>query len=99
MNKNKHLLTALFLAGTLLTTTSCGNVLPANTLVVGLECDYAPFNWTQTSPSDYALPIQGIQGQYADGYDVQIARYIAKDLNYDIQIKKIEWDSLISSLR
>ncbi|NLF29116.1 MAG: transporter substrate-binding domain-containing protein, partial [Clostridiales bacterium] len=65
-------------------------------LRVGMECNYAPFNWTQTEPSDEALPIEG--GGYADGYDVRIARKVADQLGYDLEIAKIEWDGLIMSL-
>ena len=25
---------------------------------VGMECNYAPFNWTQTEPGEYAVPIK-----------------------------------------
>ena len=59
---------------------------------VGMECDYAPFNWTQAEPSEYAVPISG--GGYADGYDVQIARLVAQGLGLDLVIVKTEWDGL-----
>ena len=49
----------------------------AETLRVGMECNYAPFNWTQAEPSEFSVPIEGGAG-YADGYDVQIARKIAE---------------------
>ena len=42
------------------------------TFRVGMECNYAPYNWTQAEPSEYAVAIEG-GGGYADGYDVQIA--------------------------
>ena len=66
-----------------------------NTLYVGLECDYAPFNWTETSQTDYTYPINGINGQYAAGYDVLVAHYIASSLGYDLKIQKMDWDALI----
>ena len=43
----------------------------ADTLKVGMECNYAPYNWTQSAPSDEAVAIAA--GGYADGYDVRIA--------------------------
>ncbi len=64
----------------------------AETLRVGMECNYAPFNWTQTEPSEYAVPIK--EGGYADGYDVQIARLIAQKLGMELEIVKTEWDGL-----
>lgn len=64
----------------------------AETLRVGMECNYAPFNWTQTEASDYAVPIK--EGGYADGYDVQIARIVAEKLGMELEIVKTEWDGL-----
>ena len=43
------------------------------TFKVGLECGYAPFNWTQSDASNGAVPIEG-SSEYAGGYDVQIAK-------------------------
>lgn len=68
----------------------------AETLRVGMECDYAPFNWTQPEASEYAVPLSG--GGYADGYDVRIAQRIADYLGYDLEVVKIEWDGLIMSV-
>jgi putative lysine transport system substrate-binding protein len=64
----------------------------AATLKVGMECNYAPFNWTQATASDMSVPIAG--GGFADGYDVQIARKIASALGMDLEIVKTEWDGL-----
>lgn len=66
-------------------------------LVVGLECDYSPFNWTATEESEYTLKIENASG-YADGYDIQIAKYLGEKLNKEVVVKKIAWDSLIPSL-
>lgn len=66
---------------------------------MGLECDYAPFNWTSTSASTYTLPIDGIPGQYADGYDIQIAKELGQAMNKEFVIKKIEWVALIPALQ
>ena len=63
---------------------------------VGMECDYAPFNWTQADPSDTAVLIEN--GGYADGYDVQIARHIADALGRELLIVRTEWDGLTLSV-
>ncbi len=63
------------------------------TFRVGMECNYAPYNWTQADPSEYAVAIEG-GGGYADGYDVQIARRIAGGLGKELVIVKTEWDGL-----
>lgn len=65
--------------------------------VVGMECNYAPFNWTATEESETTVPIEGGSG-YADGYDVQIAKMIADELGMELKIKKISWDGLQPAL-
>ena len=66
-------------------------------LVVGLECNYAPFNWTVADEGATAVQIDGVNA-YCDGYDVQMAEHIANELNRDLVIRKIEWDGLIPAL-
>lgn len=68
------------------------------TLIVGMEANYAPFNWTETSPSSYTYPLYDKTGEYADGYDVQIARMCAENLDYNLVIKKYTWEALIPAL-
>ena len=68
----------------------------SNVLRVGMECDYAPFNWTQVEDSDTAVQISSVD--YADGYDVVIASMIAEKLGMEVQVVKTDWDSLIPSL-
>jgi len=67
----------------------------ADTLRVGMECNYAPYNWTQSEPSDEAVAIAA--GGYADGYDVRIAKRIASELGMELEIVKTEWDGLVPS--
>ncbi|MGN0620875.1 MAG: transporter substrate-binding domain-containing protein [Porcipelethomonas sp.] len=68
-----------------------------NVLRVGMECAYAPFNWTQTSPEvangDTAVEIYG-GGGYAYGYDVMVAKKLAEELGMELEIHKVEWDSI-----
>ena len=71
-------------------------VAMADTLKVGMECNYAPYNWTQSEPSDEAVAIAA--GGYADGYDVRIAKRIASELGMELEIVKTEWDGLVPSL-
>lgn len=67
-----------------------------NVLKVGMECDYAPFNWTQVESNDTSVAISSVD--YADGYDVVIASMIAEKLGMQVEIVKTDWDSLIPSL-
>ena len=73
-----------------------------NKLYVGLECAYAPFNFTQLDDSNGAVPIYNpnykrIAG-YANGYDVMIAKRIAAALGKELVIVKMEWDALIPAV-
>ena len=65
-------------------------------LRVGMECDYAPFNWTQVEANDTSVQISSVD--YADGYDVVIASMIAEKIGRKVEIVKTDWDSLIPSL-
>lgn len=66
-------------------------------LRVGMECAYAPFNWTQETEEvangDTAVPIYG-QNVYAYGYDVMMAKKLADYLGWDLEIHKVEWDTI-----
>ncbi len=95
--KNIRTLTALLFAFLLLT--ACGAPKQPETPVlrVGMECNYAPFNWTTTETSDTTRPINEVD--YADGYDVVIASMIAQDIGMDVQIVKLDWDNLILALQ
>ena len=62
-------------------------------LRVGMECAYAPYNWSQPDDSNGAVPIKG-GVNYAYGYDVMMAKRIAEELNCDLEIYQIDWDSL-----
>jgi len=65
-------------------------------LRVGMECNYAPFNWTQLDDSNGAVPISS--GGYAGGYDVEIAKRLADALGRELVIVKTEWEGLIPAL-
>ena len=91
----KALILALVLLLTLCFISSCGG--KKDTLKVAMECNYAPFNWTQSTSSARTVKIG--TGGYADGYDVQIAKKIANGLGRELEIVKIEWDGLVPSLQ
>lgn len=84
----------------LLVLSGCGssndNQNETNTLRVGMECNYAPFNWTDASSNSYN--IKEATGGYCDGYDVQIAKRIAEQLNMELEIVKLDWDALQPAL-
>lgn len=63
---------------------------------VGMECAYAPFNWTQSDNKNGAVAIEG--GGFASGYDVEIAKKVAEGLGRELVIVKTEWDGLEPAL-
>lgn len=71
----------------------------AGTLKIAMECAYKPFNWTQTTAANGAVAIAGKDGLYANGYDVQIAKYIAAELGMALEVYSYEWDSLIPAVQ
>lgn len=66
-------------------------------LRVAMECGYAPYNWTQTTDANGAVPIAD-SNDYAYGYDVMMAKLICERLGYDLQIVKLDWDSLVPAV-
>lgn len=73
----------------------------SGTLKVAMECAYAPYNWTQQTDANGAVAIssEGSAGLYANGYDVQIAKYIANALGMKLEIYAEKWESLVSGVQ
>lgn len=67
------------------------------TLKVAMECAYAPYNWTQPDDSNGAVPIAD-SNEYAYGYDVMMAKKICEELGYNLEIVRLDWDSLIPAV-
>lgn len=91
----------MFLLASLITLTGCQNNNSnegKKVLRVGMECAYAPYNWAQSDNSNGAVPISG-SSDYAYGYDVMMAKYLADKLGYELEIYKIDWDSLPVALQ
>ena len=65
-------------------------------ITVGLEADYPPFNWFETSSKSFTHKLEG-EG-YVAGYDVEIAKLIAEELGLELRIQSVTWDALIPSL-
>ena len=68
-------------------------------LTVGMECAYAPYNWTQTDDSNGAVPIANVPGAYANGYDVMIAKRICETYGWKLEIVSSAWDSLTPAVQ
>ena len=67
-------------------------------LTVGMECAYAPYNWTQMDDSNGAVPIANNPGTFANGYDVMIAKKICEANGWELEIMVIGWDGLTPAL-
>ena len=87
-------------AGTESTKTE-GSESTDNVLRVGMECAYAPFNWTQdtdtTPDGSKAVPIYD-SNYYAYGYDVAVAQKLADEMGMELEVHKVEWSSIGISL-
>ena len=94
----------------LLSLTACGKTeskaaasdipgLEDGVFTVGMECAYAPYNWTQTDDSNGAVPIPNVPGAYANGYDVMIAKKICEANGWELEIVSSAWDSLTPAVQ
>ncbi len=68
-------------------------------LTVGMECAYAPYNWTQMDDSNGAVPIANVEGAYANGYDVMIAKRICEAYGWELEVVSSAWDSLTPAVQ
>lgn len=78
------------------TSTAASSSNSSDTLRVGMECNYAPFNWSTTKEGEYTQPISS--ADYCDGYDIVVAKNLADKIGKKVEIVKLDWDNLILSL-
>jgi putative lysine transport system substrate-binding protein len=91
---------SILAAFAVLSLSACGTSgVSDDELYVGLECNYAPFNWTETSANDYTLPISNHAGYFADGYDIQIAKKLGEKTGKKVHIVQTKWESLVPDLQ
>lgn len=67
-------------------------------LTIAMECAYAPYNWTQTDDSNGAVPIKD-SSEFANGYDVMIAKKICEANGWELEILRSDWDSLVPAVQ
>ncbi len=65
---------------------------------IAMECAYAPYNWTQTDDSNGAVPIKD-STDYANGYDIMIAKKICEANGWQLEVIRSDWDSLVPSVQ
>ena len=92
-------LSAVLLAGcgSSNTASTAETTADANTLRVGMECNYAPYNWSTTTETETSKQISEVD--YCDGYDVMMATELAEKTGREVEIVKLDWDNLVLSLQ
>lgn len=84
-------------AAMLMTMGSTAFAEETKTLRVAMECGYAPYNWTQPTDANGAVAIAD-STEYAYGYDVMMAKHICEELGWELEIVKLDWDSLVPAV-
>ena len=79
--------------------TAAGTGVEDGVLTVGMECAYAPYNWMQMDDSNGAVPISNVQGSYANGYDIMIAKKICEENGWELEVVSSAWDSLVPGVQ
>lgn len=100
----RKFISVLLAAAVTLSLGACGSkqedtATSEDVLHVGMECNYAPYNWSQADDSNGAVPIQNVANMYTNGYDVQVAQKIADAMGKKLEIESYEWDSLIPGVQ
>ncbi|WP_312279544.1 transporter substrate-binding domain-containing protein [Oscillibacter sp.] len=67
-------------------------------LTVAMECGYAPYNWSQPDDSNDAVPIRDTN-EYANGYDVMMAKKLCEANDWKLEIVRLEWESLVPAVQ
>lgn len=96
----KKLISAILALTAVFSLAGCGQTQKNdNVLRVGMECNYAPYNWSQADDANGAIPISNVDNMYTNGYDVQVAKKIADAMGKELEIYAFEWDSLIPGVQ
>ncbi len=101
MKTFRRILAMALCAAMLFAFAACGSksgVFETKTFRVAMECAYAPYNWAQETDANGAVKIAD-SNLYAYGYDVIIAKKIAEANGWELEIVKLDWDSLIPALQ
>ena len=67
-------------------------------LTIAMECAYAPYNWTQSDDSNGAVPIKD-SSEFANGYDVMMAKKICEANGWELEVVRTDWDSLVPGVQ
>lgn len=67
-------------------------------LRVGMEVAYPPYNWQTDAESENTIPVDGVNGAFADGYDIIFAKKIGEALGLEPVAEKMSFSGLVSAL-
>lgn len=67
-------------------------------LTIAMECAYAPYNWSQATDANGAVPIKD-SAEFANGYDVMMAKKICEANGWELEIVRLDWDSLVPAVQ
>lgn len=68
-------------------------------LTIAMECGYAPYNWLQTDDSNGAVPVSNVEGGYANGYDIMIAKELCEANGWELEVIQSDWGSLVPGVQ
>ena len=75
-----------------------GSGVEDGVLTVAMECNYAPYNWSQPDDSNGAVPIKD-SADFANGYDVMMAKKLCEANGWELEIVRLDWDSLVPAVQ
>ncbi len=75
-----------------------GSGVEDGVLTIAMECAYSPYNWSQPDDSNGAVPIAD-SDEYANGYDIMMAKKICEANDWKLEVQKLDWDSLIPAVQ
>ncbi len=100
----KKLISLLMVAVMMFALTACGegggvkSGVEDGVLTVAMECNYTPYNWSQADESNSAVAIKD-SNEFANGYDVMIAKKICEANGWTLEIVRLDWDSLVPAVQ
>ena len=97
----RKLIAMILVLMTALVSVSFAETIPGledGVLTVAMECGYAPYNWAQETDANGAVPIKDSR-MYANGYDVMTAKAICEANGWQLEVKRLDWESLIPEIQ
>ena len=73
---------------------SCASAMAEGTFRVGMECNYAPYNWTQAEPSEVHCAHRGAAADTPTATTCRLPSSSPRAWGKELVIVKTEWDGL-----